>query len=135
MQVVSHYSELQALGAQVMAISFGTPYWAQVWLQETEAPFPLLLDPTHDSYRAYGLTRSRWRAFSPRTLLYYWRAARNGDEILESRGDASQLGGNFIIDRDGVVRFAYESKEPVDRPEVEELLEVMRKRAQIDGRD
>lgn len=125
MQVVSHYSEIQALGAQVVAISFGTPYWAQAWLQETEAPFPLLLDPSHESYRAFGLMSSRWRALSPRTLLYYFRAMRSGEEILDSRGDIKQLGGNFIVDRDGIVRFSYASKEPVDRPEVEMLLDVL----------
>lgn len=126
MQVVSHYSEIQALGGQVVAISFGTPYWARVWLQETEAPFPLLLDPTHESYHAYGLEHSQLRAFSPKTLLYYLRAAINGEKSLGNRGDTGQLGGNFIVDAAGIVRFAYASHEPVDRPEIGTLLGTLR---------
>ncbi|MEZ4645062.1 MAG: hypothetical protein R3E31_20405 [Chloroflexota bacterium] len=34
MQVVSHYEEIQAYNTDVIAISFGTLYWANVWLQE-----------------------------------------------------------------------------------------------------
>jgi peroxiredoxin len=125
MQVVSHYAEIQALDAQVVAISFGTPYWARVWLQETEAPFPLLLDPTHHSYQAYGLERSRLRAYSPKTLLYYLRAAVTGEKSLGNRGDTGQLGGDFIVDAAGIMRLAYASQEPVDRPSIQTLLAVL----------
>jgi hypothetical protein len=36
------------------------------------------------------------------------------------------MGGDFVIDIDSTVRFAYRSQDPTDRPPVEALLEVLR---------
>jgi len=125
-QVVPLHAELDALGVNVVAISFGIEYWARAWLQETNSPFPVLLDPEKSSYAAYGLERSFWRSWGPRTLLYYARAVLRGQKLHGNRGDTDQLGGNFIVDAGGIVRFAYESRDPTDRPSIERLLSVLR---------
>ncbi|MFQ5400003.1 MAG: AhpC/TSA family protein [Anaerolineae bacterium] len=52
-------AELTSLNTNVVLISFGTPYWAQVWREETGSPFPLLLDQERAAYRAYGLARRK----------------------------------------------------------------------------
>ncbi len=124
-QVVSHKSEFESLETNVVTISFGSPHWAQVWLQETQSPFPLLLDPERKAYRAYGLERSLMRSWGRQTISYYARALWNGDPWRGIRGDSGQLGGDFIIDSKGVVRLAYPSRNPTDRPPVEELLSVL----------
>ena len=36
--------------------------------------------------------------------------------------DALQLGGDFLVDRDGGILWAYRSVDPTDRPTVEQLL-------------
>ena len=41
------------------------------------------------------------------------------------QGDSAQLGGDFIVDADGIVRLAYRSRDPTDRPLVEQLLTVL----------
>lgn len=126
-QVVPLYEEINALGVNVVAVSFGIEYWARVWLQETNAPFPVLLDPDKAAYAAYGLESSFWRSWSPRTLLYYAKAVLRGQELHGNRGDTEQLGGNFIVDANGVVRFAYASRAPTDRPTMDRLMAEMRK--------
>ena len=125
-QVVSHQQEFESLNAKVVTISFGKQYWARAWLQETQSPYPLLLDPDRIAYRAYGLEHSFLRSWNARTISYHIRALLNGQEWRGIRGDSGQLGGDFIVDRQGIVRFAYTSHDPTDRPTVDLLLTTLR---------
>ena len=130
-QLCDHQEELEQLNADVLVISFSEAYWAQGWLEETGSPFPLLLDPDRQVYQAYGLERSRLRSWGPRTLWYYLRKKLAGHELPAIQGDPHQLGGDFIVDADGLIRLAYLSHDPTDRPPVADLLAVL---ADVDGR-
>ena len=126
-QVGSRKDDFDSLKTQVVTISFGTPYWARIWLEETRSPFPLLLDSKRTAYRAYGLERSLLRSWGRQTLSYYARALWNGEAWRGIRGDSGQLGGDFIVDSKGFVRLACPSRNPTDRPPVEELLSLLQK--------
>lgn len=121
-QVVAHHTEIEAAGANVVTISFGTPYWANAWLQETESPYPFLIDPERTAYHAYGLKSSVFSSWSPANLWFYGKAVLQGRETFGKRGDPHQLGGDFIIDQYGIVRLAHPSHDPTDRPSVAKLL-------------
>jgi peroxiredoxin len=125
-QVAAHTTELAELDTQVVTISFESSHWTKVWLEETQSPFPFLLDPEREAYRAYGLQASALRAWSPRTLWYYLKAAWQGREWLGKRGDTDQLGGDFIVDRQGIVRLAQPSRDPLDRPSVNQIFKTLR---------
>jgi peroxiredoxin len=124
-QVASHRQEFEALHTNVITISFGIEYWARMWLQETQSPFPFLIDPERDAYHAFGLQSSIFRSWMPQNLWYYAKATLQGREKFGKRGDPHQLGGDFIVDNQGIVRLAHPSKEPTDRPEVEKLLHIL----------
>lgn len=124
-QVASHTEELEALNTNVVTISFGIEYWANMWLQETQSPFPFLLDPERDAYHAFGLQSSILRSWMLKNLWYYAKATLQGREKFGKRGDPHQLGGDFIVDSQGTVRLAHPSKEPTDRPSVEELMQIL----------
>ncbi len=124
-QVAARHAEFEALNTNIVAISFGIVYWARVWMEETQSPFPVLLDPELISYRAYGLGQSFWSAWGPKNLLYYARALLRGEKLKEKRGDTHQLGGNFIVDATGTVRMAYPSRDPTDRPSIDAMLSVL----------
>ena len=126
-QVVPHKYAFESLKTNVVTISFGTPHWAQVWLEETQSPFPLILDRERAAYQAYGLERSLLRSWGWQTLSYYARALMSGEQWQGIRGDSGQLGGDFIVDSKGIVRLAYPSRNPTDRPPVEELLSVLQR--------
>lgn len=126
-QVASAQNEFRALNTTVVTVSFATGYWARTWLTETQSPFPLWLDPARRAYQAYGLQRSSLRSRSPKTLLFYAKAWLRGQRLQGNRGDPNQLGGDFIIDAAGVVRFVHFSREPVDRPDISTLLNVLHK--------
>jgi peroxiredoxin len=113
------------LNCEVVVISFGTEYWVKVWLQETQAPFPMLLDQERVAYRAYGLERSLLRSWGLKTMWHYARLLLSGRRWRGIQGDSSQLGGDFIVDAGGRLRFVYTSRDPADRPAVSQLLAVL----------
>ena len=77
-------------------------------------------------YTAYGLERSFWRSRSLGTRWFYFRAWLAGTPTHTSEGeDLSQLGGDFIVDPTGRLRLVHPSREPVDRPSVDQLFDVL----------
>ena len=125
-QVVPFSAEIDSLNTNIVAVSFGTPQWVDAWLQVTGAQFPVWLDDSKQSYAAYQLTHRERASWSAKNLWYYARALARGEQLQGYRGDINQLGGNFIVDRHGMVRFAHPSQDPTDRPAVEEMLTVLR---------
>lgn len=124
-QVVSRHAEFEAAGANVVTVSFATPYWSRVWLQETQSPFPFLIDPERGAYHAYGLKSSVFSSWSPANLWYYSKAVLQRRETFGKRGDPHQLGGDFLIDQTGTVRLAHPSRDPTDRPAIGKLLDLL----------
>ncbi len=126
-------NDLDALDVQVLIISFGAEFWARAWQQDTGSPYPLLLDSERATYQAYGLGTSFVRVWSPHVMWHYLKLVLRGQKLLPVQGDPHQLGGDFIVDGDGVVRLAHASKDPVDRPPVEKLLAALRNLAAEEG--
>jgi peroxiredoxin len=129
----AHREELVRLRTRVLIIAFAEQAWARAWLDSNEVSFPLLLDSERRVYRAYGLERSVLRTWSPRTVRYYVRRLAAGARLQRARGDPYQLGGDFVVDARGVVRLAYRSRDPSDRPSIGRLLEVLRRIAPGQG--
>lgn len=119
-------AELAALNASVLIVSFGTLPAVQRWLAETCGEFRVGIDRDRSVYTAYGLERSFWRSRSLRTRWFYFRAWLAATPTHTSQGeDLSQLGGDFIVDPSGRLRLVHPSREPVDRPSVDQIFDVL----------
>ncbi len=127
-QLCQHQDELDRLNVEVLIISFGTLPAAERWLKETCSPFRLLLDPERSVYDAYGLERSVARSWNLRTIWRYVQLLASGRRWRGIQGDSAQLGGDFIVDAEGVVQLAHRSHDPTDRPDIEDLLSNLRGR-------
>jgi hypothetical protein len=125
-QLCLHRNELEALRARVALISFGTAEQARLWQDETGAPFPFLRDPERLAYRLYGLEASLVRSWQPKVWLRYAQLMLRGAKWHGIQGDSGQLGGDFIVDPAGRLRFTHSSRDPTDRPSVEKLLAALR---------
>lgn len=123
-QLCQRQQDLDRLKVRVLILSFSAPAFVRTWLEETKAPFSLLLDESRVAYQGFGLERSLLRSWSPKTIWYYLRNWKRKPENKFS-DDLNQLGGDFIIDAQGVLRFVYPSYEPVDRPSMERLFSVL----------
>ena len=117
------YGHIQAMGATVLAVSFEPRDRLFQLSRILQLPFPLLSDPEMDVYRAYGLKRGDLRhIFSPRTILTYVKLLAQSRMYQFRRSDLRQLGGDLVIDPEGVVRYQYLSTTPNDRPSVADLI-------------
>lgn len=120
-------NEFDALGVQVLIISFGAAHWARAWLQDTESPFPLLLDPERAICQVHRLDSSFIRVWSPKVMWHYLKLILRGEHMRPVQGNPHQLGGDVIVDDAGIIRLLHRSKDPVDRPPVGKLLTELRR--------
>lgn len=125
-QLCQHLSKFEALNTHIVVISFGRPNQARIWLDETNAPFTLLLDPQRKAYRTYGLEYSLLRAWGLNVWRRYAQLLFQGRKWRGIQGDSGQLGGDIIVDSNGRIRFAYRSHDPTNRPDIQSLLAALR---------
>ena len=126
-QLRSHKIELEAHDTRVTIISFGTPALAQKWIEETQTTFQFLVDPQRDAYHAFGLESSLIRSWNLRTWFTYTKLMFQGRRWRGIQGDSSQLGGDFIVDQQGIIHMAYRSHDPADRPTLKVILQALDK--------
>lgn len=89
--------------------------------------FDVLLDHDRAIYKAYELERSYWRSRNMKTRWVYLKAWLDGRKAPDSYGDdTSQLGGDFIVDKNGILRLIYPSHDPTDRPPVDDLIAILK---------
>jgi len=117
------YGEIQAKGADVVAISFEPKDRLFQLTRQLQLPFPLLSDPERDVYSAYSLAQGNWlKIFSPRTVWTYVKHFAWGRRYHHAAGDWRQLGGDFVLGEDGTVLYEHRGRTPHDRPTVASLI-------------
>jgi hypothetical protein len=92
-----------------------------------EVPYPVLVDRERESYRAWGLRRSSVAGIwlDPRVWARYTSLILRGERMHRPTADTLQLGGDFVLDRDGIVVYARPQQRD-DRPPVGALLAALR---------
>ncbi len=126
-QLRHKYEDFRAAGAEVAVISFAQPQAMEYYVRDLRIPFPLLSDPERAAYKAYGLRKGGlWSIFGPKTVWEYVKLIARGRLFRGIQADPFQLGGDFVIDGRGIVRFAHRSEDPADRPTMDRLLQAVR---------
>ncbi|MBC8279704.1 MAG: redoxin domain-containing protein [Chloroflexi bacterium] len=117
------YSEIQAKGAEVVAISFESRDRLFQLTRQLQLPFPVLSDPERDVYYAYSLTQgSMLKIFSPKTIWTYVKHFARFRRYEHAASDWRQLGGDFVLGEDGTVVYEFRGQTPSDRPSVADLI-------------
>ncbi len=100
---------------------------AQAYLDQSRLNWPLLLDEKLTLYSAYGMTRGSWLdIYGPASIWRYITLIAGGRLPGKPGRDWRQLGGNVLIDPNGVVRLHHVSATPHDRPDVQSILNIVR---------
>jgi peroxiredoxin len=142
-RLVAEYSELVAAGLTPVVIGQGEPPRAAAYRTAYGLPGPVLSDPDHAAYRAYGL--GQW---SPERVLYdapdiyldHTRAL--GAEFQAERrfsgrplvDDPWRATGEFVVRTDGTVALPYVYQYCEDFPD-SRLLTAAARRSRAGGRD
>ena len=122
-------SELAQLSVDVLVLTFEEPRQAKRYVEETQLPWPLLIDQARTLYGTYGMERASWSTLlKPATWSVYAKLMAKGRRPRKSTGDVKQLGGDVLIDPEGIVRMHHISDGPADRPPIDEILQIVRDR-------
>jgi len=114
-------------GAAVVLVTFTRPRNLRGFRYRLGLRYPVVADETRAVYRAYGLGRGRWwKVWGARSLFAYVRLVRAGRKLERPTDDTLQLGGDFVVDPDGRLVYAYRSDAPDDRPPVDALIDAVR---------
>lgn len=118
---------LQELGdAEVVLVTFTRARNVAGFRKRLGLSYRVLADEDRASYRAMDLGRGPWwRVWGPATWWRYVQLIRRGERFQRPTDDTLQLGGDFVVGRDGRLVYAYRSKGPADRPPIDELVEAV----------
>lgn len=123
MQLQQAAELLQRREIAVVIVTFEQAWRAAQYLEEMRFPWPLLCDTDRSLYAAYGMDRGsarevmglqNWKLF----LQLLWRRRR----LHRPTDDVYQLGGDVLIDAQGIVRLHHVARGPSRRLSVEQLL-------------
>lgn len=125
------FSNIQALGGEVLVVTFALPKLLAVFQAELPLPFPVVSDPERKAYQAFTLGSTTLGGFlRPGVVWHYLKLMFRGwlPKGPDKDADVWQLGGDFLVDAEGRLRYAHPSKDSADRPSNEELLKALRER-------
>ena len=119
------YEQFRAAGGDVAVVGMGWAELAAKFKQQFALPFPVLVDVEQKAYRAFGVPRGSIWAFAGPTM--WWRLfvslLRYGTSLPSA--DVFQMPGAFVVDTQGIVRFAHYFRTSSDYPKNEQILAVL----------
>jgi len=123
-------SEIAALGAQVVVVSFAAPAHVRRFARRLGHPYLWLADPGRELYSRLGIRRRGWRAVAPlRVVRRYLRLILGGQLWRPEQLDLGQMGGDYVFDARGRLFLAHPSQASDDRPAATAVLNALRKAA------
>jgi hypothetical protein len=115
--------DFEHAGVHVVAVGLGEPKHAALFGPRLAPSVTCLTRPTPEAHYAYGIGRAQGQnLIQPGMLSAAVKAAAGGHLQGKATGDARVLSGTFVVDQDGVIRFAQYARFPGDDPQIEELL-------------
>lgn len=107
----------QDAGANVVLIGLGRPDQAGWFCEQHELPFTCTVQPDRSAHKAFGLRRGNVNQVTgPAVWLPWVRNQLTGKRqtAVRGMGDTAQLPGTFVVDTEGIVRYAYRSRRSSD---------------------
>ena len=124
-ELEKHHEELEAAGLQLVTLALGEPKHAERYCGKLAPHLDCYADNKNDGYYAWGLRQGTAGEFFSQSLNVLKASAKAfaaGHVQGAATGDTRMLPGTFIIDRQGVVQYAYYSQYAGDDPEINVLV-------------
>ncbi len=118
------YDDIQALGAEVIAIGTGNRAYAADFVARDQIPFLVLVDDDAAAARAAAMPRvNPFRLlFDPRSLPGSRWAHRAGFRIGRPGTRVDQLGATFVLGPGEVVRYEHVDAHTADHAPIDEVI-------------
>lgn len=124
MQLRNEWQHFQAASLGIVAIGQGSAAKTKEFRAQLQLPFPMLADPRRLAYTAYSLLNIDLKRRSLAQLKHTVQAAMVHGAAISRDQDMRQLGGVFVVDGDGVIRFAHRSLNVDDVPQPRQMIAV-----------
>jgi peroxiredoxin len=113
---------ISSLGATLVAVSPQLEEHSRALMEKKDVPFEILSDPGNGVARTYGIVFTMPEDLKEVYLGFGLNvAAHNGDDTW-----TLPLPARFIIDRDGIIRYAQIDVDYTVRPDPEHTIEALR---------
>ena len=127
-RMIQARDEIRSLGAEVVLVAYHDPELLTAkMLHSLDVPYLLLVDRAKQSYSRWGLRQFGLRsALSPGMYWTILKMMLRREPSLGKVPDQKQLGGDFVIDREGHLAFVNRMKSVHDRAPVSDLIAAVR---------
>jgi len=126
-QLELHKDEIKAAGLKNVAVGLGEPKHAVNFCGKLAPRVTCLVNKTTETHKVYGLKRSGVSTlFDPRLYVNSVRATAAGFTQGKATGNVAMLGGVFVIDQQGLVRYAYINDVAGNYPEITDILKAVK---------
>ena len=126
LQLCHEQNALRDAGVDVVLVSSGTTAQAETFRHNYKVPFTIICDPDRALFKKYGLREMSLRDYlSPRMHVKTIQVLAQGYGHKAGEGSEPQLGGVFIIDTSGKVRFDRIAADPADHPSPQDIIQAV----------
>jgi hypothetical protein len=124
------YPRIREANADAIAVGVAAAWQARALMDGAHGrepvPFPCLVDPRRNLYRALGIGRVPWwHWLTPSLWRNYWHSHRAGARQGAVTGGIDQLSGVAIVDPDRTLRYLHRSRTVGEYPPVDEVVSAL----------
>lgn len=124
-----HRDEFAAAGAQMLAVALGRAEHAARYCGKLAPNMTCFAATSNQPYYRFGLRQATLGEMAGNALNIArttFKALSNGNLQGGVTGDPAMMSGTFIVDRAGIIRYAYYSAYAGDDPAIPDLLAALR---------
>jgi hypothetical protein len=117
--------KIHEAGAELVVVGSGTPEQAGWFAEDARLTTPIFTDPSLEVHRGLALRRGISGILDPRALFRAARAWLRGFRQSGMQGDATELGGLFVIGAGGKLIYEYRARFAGDSPRAKDFLPLL----------
>jgi peroxiredoxin len=118
-----HSTEIEALGATVVAVGTGDHRYAETFVREEQIPFLVLVDDDAAAARAVSLQTLSWfQLLHPRTWKATRATSKRGYHVHKAGKRVKQIGATFVLGAGDRVRYEHLDADSTDHAPIDEIM-------------
>lgn len=122
-----HQSEIEELGAGVVAVGTGNRSFAAAFVRDEEISFPVLIDEEGEAARALEIASTSVVGLLKPSVFSGRSRARSAGHVQKRSGPrVLQLGATFVVVPGGDVIYEHRASDVADHAPADEVVEALR---------
>ena len=129
-QLAARYDEINALGAELVAVGTGNERYAAAFVKDEQIPYLVLVDDDARAARAVSVHKSSFIGlFHPKSWSATVDAWKRGHRIHKAGARVTQMGATFVLGPGDTVRYAHIDRDGADHAPIDAVFDVLHARS------